>query len=72
MPFAGARDKPLGTAPFARAVEGRVSVSQVQSLPPRRLRVTLDGRINVYLGTRLLQSFVAEGIDLDDPALVAA
>ena len=55
-----------------RVVEGRVSVNQVQSLPPRRLRVTLDGRINVYLGTRLLQSFVAEGIDLDDPALEAA
>ncbi len=51
-------DKPKGHCPLQKR--------RVQ------LRVTLDGRINVYLGTRLLQSFVAEGIDLDDPALEAA
>lgn len=37
-----------------------------------QLRVTLDGRINVYLGTRLLQTFASNDLDLDDPALEAA
>jgi hypothetical protein len=30
------------------------------------------GRINVCLGSRLLQSFAAHDLDLDDPALEAA
>lgn len=51
-------DKPKGLCPLQKR--------HVQ------LRVTLDARINVYLGTRLLQSFVAQDIDLDDPALEAA
>jgi transposase len=45
------------------------------SLLPRRtaqVRVSLDGRIHVYLGTRLLQTFEALDIDLNDPALTAA
>jgi hypothetical protein len=51
-------DKPKGLCPMQRR--------QVE------LRVTLDGQINVYLGTRLLQSFAAHDLDLDDPALEAA
>jgi transposase len=51
-------DKPKGLCPLQKR--------RVQ------LRVTLDGQINVYLGTRLLQSFAAHDLDLDDPALVAA
>lgn len=45
------------------------------SVLPRRtvqLRVTLDGRIHVYLGTRLLQTFDATEMDLNDPGLAAA
>lgn len=37
-----------------------------------QLRVTLDGRIDAYLGTRLVQSFEARDLDLNDPALTAA
>jgi transposase len=51
-------DKPKGLAPLHRRVV--------------QLRVTLDGRIHVYLGTRLVQSFDASDIDLNDPALAAA
>ena len=36
------------------------------------LRVSLDGCIRVYLGTRFLQAFDAPDLDLDDPALEAA
>jgi len=36
------------------------------------LRVSLDARIRVYLGTRLLQTFDAHDLNLDDPALEAA
>jgi hypothetical protein len=36
------------------------------------LRVSLDGRIRVYLGTRLVQTFDAPDLNLDDPALDAA
>jgi hypothetical protein len=45
------------------------------SLLPKRtvqLRVTLDGRIDVYLGTRLVQSFEPHDLDLNDPAFAAA
>lgn len=51
-------DKPKGLCPLQKR---RVQV-----------RLTLDGHIHVYLGTRLIQSFDAKGIDLDDPALEAA
>ncbi len=51
-------DKPKGYCPLQKR--------RVQ------LRVTLDGRIHVYLGTRLLQSFAVQGLDLDDPAIEAA
>jgi len=37
-----------------------------------QVRVTLDGRIDVYLGTRLVQSFESPDLDLNDPALAAA
>lgn len=37
-----------------------------------QMRVTLDGRVLVYLGARLLQTFAAPDLDLDDPALEAA
>ncbi|HEY2734319.1 MAG TPA: ISNCY family transposase [Polyangiales bacterium] len=50
-------DKPRGASPLQRRVV--------------QLRLTLDGRIDVYLGTRLLQSFEARDLDLDDPALAA-
>jgi hypothetical protein len=36
------------------------------------VRVTLDGRVLIYLGARLLQSFPSIQLDLDDPALEAA
>jgi hypothetical protein len=36
------------------------------------LRLTLDQRLAVYLGTRLVQSFQLHDLDLDDPALEAA
>lgn len=45
------------------------------SLLPKRtvqLRVALDGRIFVYLGTRLVQTFDASDLDLNDPAFAAA
>jgi hypothetical protein len=51
-------DKPKGLAPLSRRVV--------------QLRVTLDGRIHVYLGTRLVQTFDGADIDLNDPALAAA
>jgi transposase len=48
-------DKPKGLCPLQkRKVE---------------LRVSLDGRVAVYLGTRLLQTFQPANLDLDDPAL---
>lgn len=37
-----------------------------------QIRVSLDGRVHVYLGTRLVQTFEPLDIDLDDPALAAA
>lgn len=37
-----------------------------------QMRVTLDGRVLVYLGARLLQTFAAPDLNLDDPALEAA
>jgi hypothetical protein len=37
-----------------------------------QVRVSLDGRIHVYLGTRLVQTFEATEMNLDDPALAAA
>lgn len=36
------------------------------------LRVSLDGRIAVYLGSRLIQTFHPKSLDLDDPAFEAA
>lgn len=51
-------DRPKGLAPLHRRVV--------------QLRVTLDGRIHVYLGARLVQTFDASDIDLNDPALAAA
>jgi len=51
-------DKPKGLCPLQkRKVE---------------LRVNLDGRVAVYLGTRLLQTFHPAHLDLEDPALEAA
>ena len=51
-------DKPKGLCPLQkRKVE---------------LRVSLDGRVAVYLGTRLLQTFQPANLDLEDPALEAA
>lgn len=51
-------DKPKGLCPLQkRRVE---------------LRLTLDQRLAVYLGTRLVQSFQLHDLDLDDPALEAA
>jgi transposase len=51
-------DRPKGMTPLQkRAVE---------------LRLTLDGRLNVYVGSRLIQTFAALDVDLDDPALEAA
>lgn len=51
-------EKPKGTCPLQRR--------KVE------LRVSLDGQIAVYLGTRLLQTFTRQNLDLDDPALEAA
>lgn len=51
-------DKPKGLCPLQkRKVE---------------LRVSLDGTVAVYLGTRLLQTFQPAQLDLEDPALEAA
>jgi hypothetical protein len=51
-------DKPKGLCPLQRR--------KVE------LRVSLQGRVAVYLGTRLLQTFQPPNLDLDDPALEAA
>jgi hypothetical protein len=51
-------DKPLGVHTLAKRVV--------------QLRVSLDGRIHVYLGSRLVQTFDATEIDLNDPAVAAA
>jgi len=51
-------DKPKGMCPLQKR---RVEV-----------RVTLDGRIRIYLGTRFIQSFDAANLDINDPALEAA
>ena len=51
-------DKPRGLCPLqTRRVE---------------LRLSLDRRVSVYLGTRLVQTFQLPDLDLDDPALEAA
>lgn len=51
-------DKPKGLCPLQkRRVE---------------LRVSLDGRVAVYLGTHLLQTFQPPHLDLEDPALEVA
>jgi hypothetical protein len=51
-------DKPRGHCPLQRR--------KVE------LRVSLDGRIAVFIGARLLQTFEMASLDLDDPALEAA
>ncbi len=51
-------DRPKGSCPLQRR--------KVE------LRVSLEGQVAVFLGTRLLQTFTRQNLDLDDPALEAA